>query len=190
MQQRRHQGQDVSRDDLVSGPGCVGLVGLHHARHSEDALQEEREHRYVVFAGEQGVGLVELLDVVGTVVRRQGDAGQDYFGAVGFESADDLVEIGAAVFNSQAAQAVVSAELDHDDGRFEGEDVVQAADAVLGGVSADALIDYVVVIATGVEICLEVIGVTLADVGSVTGGKTIAEADDDRARIAFSSARR
>ena len=31
----------------------------------------------MVLLGEQGVGLVELLDVVGAVVGREGDAGED-----------------------------------------------------------------------------------------------------------------
>ena len=53
---------------------------------------------------------------------------------------------------------------------MEGEDGVEALDSVLGGVAADALVDYAVVIAGGVEIGLEVVGIALAGVGAEAGG--------------------
>ncbi len=58
-----------------------------------------------------------------------------------------MVEVGAGVCDGEAAEAVVAAELDDDDGGVEGEDGVEALDAVLGGVAADALVDDAVVIA-------------------------------------------
>ena len=65
---------------------------------------------------------VELLDVVGAVVGWEGDAGEDDFGSAGFEGWDDVVEVGAGVFDAEAAEAVVAAELDDDDGGLKGED--------------------------------------------------------------------
>ena len=69
------------------------------------------------------------------------------FGSAGFEGGDDLVEVGAGVFDAQAAETVVAAELDDDDGGLQGEDGVEAFDTVLGGVAADALVDDAVVVA-------------------------------------------
>ena len=137
----------------------------------------------MVFGRDEGVGGVELVDVVRAVVGREGDAGEGDFGAAGFEGADDLVEVGAGVGDGKAAEAVVATELDDDDGGMEGEDVVEAVDAVFGGVSADALVDDAVVVAEGVEVGLEVVGIALAGLGSVAGGETVAEADDEGAMI-------
>ena len=115
-------------------------------------LEKEGEHGYVVLLREQGVCLVELLDVVGAVVGGEGYAGEDDFRSAGFEGAYDLVEVSAGVCDGKAAETVVAAELDDDDGGLEGEDVIEAFDAVFGGVSADALVDDMVVIAAGVEV--------------------------------------
>ena len=102
------------------------------------------------------------------------------FGSAGFEGADDLVEIGAGVFDAEAAETVVAAELDDDDCRLHGDDAVEAFDAILGGVAADALVDDPVFVALCVEIGLEVVGVAFAGVGAVAGGEAVAEADDQR----------
>ncbi len=56
------------------------------------------------------------------------------------ERGDDAVEVGAGVCDGQAAQAVVAAELDDDDGGVQGEKLGEALEAVLGGVAADALV--------------------------------------------------
>ena len=161
----------------------MGLVFLHHAGYAKDTFQEKWEQGDVVFVRDEGVGGVELVDVVGTVVGREGDAGESDFGAAFFEGADDLVEVGAGGGDGQAAEAVVATELDDDDGGMEGEDVVETIDAVFGGVAADALVDDAVVVAEGVEVGLEIVGVALTGVGSVAGGEAVAEADDEGAVI-------
>ena len=55
----------------------------------------------MVFSGEQGVGGVELFDVVGAVVGWQSDTGERDFGSAGFECSDDVVEVGARIFDGQ-----------------------------------------------------------------------------------------
>ena len=100
----------------------MGVVGLHHAVDAEDASEEKGKKGDVVFLCEQGVGLVELLDVVGAVVGRKGDAGEDDLGSARLEGADDLVEVGAGVFDAEAAEAIVASELDDDDGGLHGDD--------------------------------------------------------------------
>jgi hypothetical protein len=163
-------GEDVGGYDSVACGGGVGAVALHHSWNSEDVLEEEWEQGYVVFVANDGVGVGELFDVVGAVVGGEGDAGEDYFGAAGFEGLDDVVEVGAGVGDGEAAEAVVAAELDYDDGRVEGEDGAEALDSVLGGVAADAFVDDAVMIARGVEVGLEIVGIALAGVGAEAGG--------------------
>src|SRR5467141_1890176 len=116
-----------------------------------------------------------MLDVVGAVVGGEGDAGEDDSGSAGFEGADDLVEICAGIFDSEAAEAVVAAELyDHYCG-LHGDDGVDALDAVLRGVAADALVDDAVLIPFRVEISLEIVWVAFAGLGAVARGEAVAE---------------
>ncbi len=82
------------------------------------------------------------------------------------------------MLEGQAAEAVVAAELDDDDLGMAREDELDAVEAVLGGVAADAGVDDVVVVALGVEEALEVVGIGLAEVGAVAGGERVAEADE------------
>ena len=161
----------------------MGSVFLHHAGDSEDALEKKRQQRDAVFFCKQGVGCVEACDVVGAVVGWERDAGEDDGDFAGFEGGYDLIEIGAGVFDAQAAEAVVAAELDDDDGGLQGDDAIDAVDAVLGGVSADALVDDAVVIASGVERGLQVVGIALADFGAVSFGEAVAETDDQGAGV-------
>ena len=63
------KGEDVLGYYLVTLGGGVGAVSLHHAVYSVDSLEKEGEQGDVVLLGEQGVGFVELADVVGAVVR-------------------------------------------------------------------------------------------------------------------------
>ncbi len=137
-------------DDLVALGGGVGAVVLHHAVYSDRRpLRRKGSRGTWYFFAEQGVGLVELADVVGAVVGGEGDAGEDDFGSAGLEGGDDLVEVGAGVFDAEAAEAVVAAELDDDDGGLHGDDGGDAFYAVFGGVAADAGVDDAVVVADG-----------------------------------------
>ena len=94
------------------------------------------------------------------------------------ELIDDGGEVGLGLFDGQAAEAVVAAELYDDDFGVAGEDEVETLEAVLGGVAGDAGVDDVVVVALGVEEALEVVGVGLADVGAEACGEGVAEAED------------
>ena len=158
-------------------------VALHHSWNSEDVLEEEWEEGDAVFGADDGVGVSELLNVVGAVVGGQGDAGKDDFCAAGFEGLDDVVEVGAGVGDGKATEAVVATEFDDDDGGMKGEDGVEALNSVLGGVAADALIDDAIVIVGGVEICLKVVRVALAGVGAKAGGEGVSEANDEGAVV-------
>ena len=140
FEEGEEEGEEVAGDDPVAGGGGVGAVGLHHSGDAVDVLEEEGKHGDAVFFGEDGVGLVELADVVGAVVWREGDAGEGDASAGVLQGGDDMVEVGAGVCDRQAAQAVVAAELDEDDGGVQGENAGETLESVLGGVAADALV--------------------------------------------------
>lgn len=79
------------------------MVGLHHSVYAVDALEEEGEHRDVMLLCEQGVGFVELFDVVGAIVRREGDSGKRNLDVACLKRGDDFVEVGAGVLDGEAA---------------------------------------------------------------------------------------
>ena len=87
------------------------------------------------------------MDVVGAVVGRQGDAGEQNLDVRVLKRGEHLVEVAAGLVEGQAAQAVVAAELDDDDGGMQAQDGVQAGDGILGGGAAGALVDDLVVVA-------------------------------------------
>ena len=94
-----------------------------------------------------------------------------------------MVEVGAGVCDGQAAQAVVAAELDEDDGGVQGENAGETLESVLGGVAADALVVNAVVDVALVEGCLQVVGEALAGAGAGSGGELVAETDEDGAVV-------
>lgn len=157
-------------NNFVAFGGGVGLVTLHHARGAVDVVEQEGQEGDVVLLRKHSVGLRELLDVVGTVVGGEGDSGEGDLDAGLLKRGDDLVEVGAGVFDAEAAEAVVATELDDGDGGVKGENFGEAGDAVLGGVAGDAEIDDAVGEAVLVEIGLEEVGVRVAGVGAIAGG--------------------
>ena len=171
--------KNVLCDDLVAGGGGVGVIRLHHAGDSIDSLEEEGKEGELVLFRDEGVGVGELADVVGAVVGRKGDAGEGDGGSAPFEPGDDDVEVGAGVGDGEAAEAVVAAELDYDDRGLEGDDAVDAGDAILGGVAADAGVDDAVLVSGVVEVFLEEVGVALAGVSAEAGGEAVSEADKE-----------
>jgi hypothetical protein len=187
LEERCDQPLDVECDLLVAFGCGVGGVFLHVAGDTVDVLEEEGEERHVVLLRECRVDGDELGDVVLAVVGREGDAGEGYLCAGMLEVLDHLGDVGFCLFEGEAAEAVVAAELDDDDAVGvtvdARDDVVEALDAVLGGVAADAGVDDVVVEALGVEEELELVGIGLAGVGAVAGGEGVAEAEDEGAGV-------
>jgi len=141
------------------------------------------EHGYeggVVLGGEIAKGLVEGLDVVGAVVGRQGDAGEQDLDVCGFKGGEHGIKIVAGQVGGQAAEAVVTAEFDDHDFRMQGQDGGETGDGVLGGSAAGAFVDDFVVVAVGVESLLQCVGVGLARLKAVAGGDAVSEANEKR----------
>ena len=168
---------------LVALGGGVGVVGLHVAWDAVDVFEEEGDEGNVVSLGEGGVHGVELFDVVGAVAGGKGDASEGDGDVAGLELSEDGGEVGLGLLDGEAAEAVVAAEFHDDDLGVAGDYAGDAVEAVLGGVAADAGVDYVVVVAFGVEEALEVVGVGLAEVGAIAGGEGVAETDEEGARV-------
>jgi len=157
----------------------MDAVFLNSAGDGVDAGVEHGEQGNMVFGSDEAVGFVEGFDVVGAVIGRQSDAGEDDFAAGLQQSGDDGVEVAAGVGDGDAAESVVAAELDDDNGGMEAEDVFEAVDAVFGSVAADTGVDNFVAVAAAIEGVLQVVGPGEAGGDAVTGGDAVAEAGND-----------
>ena len=121
FEERFDVGKQVVGDDLVAARCGVDVVGLHHALNAVNIFEQEGHERHVEAVGEGGVVAGEVLDVVGAVVGRKGDTGEDDFGSGGLEVGEHLGKIGAGGSGVEAAETVVAAELEDDDGRMKCE---------------------------------------------------------------------
>ncbi len=183
LQQGHDQGKKISRYLGIALIRRMNAVGLHAAGHSLDVLQQERQQRHVVLGRQQRVGLVELPDVVRPVVGRQGDATQHNLGAGIEQRGYDLIEVLTRARDGQPAQTIIPAEGHDHQHRLQTQCVLQPIDSVLGGVSTDALIDYLVVVALRVQILFQVVGIAVPRVGPIAGSEAVAESNDHRPPI-------
>lgn len=179
MEHGQEQREEVFREESGALGGGVDSVGLYGSGHGVDVFIKHGQKRNVIARGDLVVHEVELMDVGGAVVGRERDAGEQDPGMGGEQAGDDVFEIAFCDRQRQAAEAVVAAEFDDDDGGVHGEDAGQAVDTVLAGVAADAGIDDAVMVAAGVEVVLERGGPGLAGFESVAGGDAVSVADDD-----------
>ena len=189
MQQGKDQRQQVARYLSIALSRGVDAVGLHAARSAVDILKQKGEQGYVILLSQQCVDFVELADVIRAVVRRQRDAAEHDLCSRVPQGGDNLIEILACAVNGQAAKTIVAAEGDDDEGRLQGEHVIQPFDAVLRRVAADAGIRHAIVKAFGVEILLKKIGITVAGIGAVARSQAVAKGNDDRAIVTGLSSR-
>ncbi len=182
-EQRHDQGKQILGHLGIALLGGMNAVGLHAAGNPIRAQQQEWLQRYMVLGRQQRIGLVELMNVVGAVIGWQGYAAQHHLDAGVLQRSHNLIEIFPGVGDGQSAQSVVSAEGHDHQHRLEPQCVLQPIDPVFGGVSADALVDDLVVIALRVQILFQEVRIAVTRVGAEAGGETIAEGDDDRTAV-------
>jgi hypothetical protein len=136
-----------------------------------------------VLRGQVCVNLFELMNVVGSVVGREGHAGQDNAGSGLLEGGDHPVQVFASGRERQTAEAVIAAEFQQHDRRFQRCRGIDAGDAAFSGIAADAEVRYMVRVTARIEIFLQVIGEALAGGKAESGADAIAENDQDLAII-------
>lgn len=175
---RGELGQHCAGDDLGAFGGGVNAVLLDGAGDVDEVFVDHGDEADVVFCGEAAEDLVERGDVVGSVVWGQGDASEKNLDVRGLEGGEDGVEVVARLIRREAAQAVVAAEFDDDDGGVGLDDRVDVRDSVLGGGAAGAAIFNLVFVAALVEVALEGVGPGLAGLESVACCDAVAIADD------------
>lgn len=180
MQQRRDQRQQIAGYLLIATRGGVDSVRLHAARRAINVLKQKGKQGHMIFPGQQRVGLVELVDVIRTVIRRQRDAAEHDLGSCALKRRDDLIEVLARAVDRQSAQTIIPAEGNDDDRRFQREHFIHPVQTVFRGVATDAGVHHMVVKAFRFEIAFQKVWVAVAGICTVACSQAIAKGDNDR----------
>ena len=176
--ERRHQ---RARNNLRAFGGGMDAVGLNGVGDMDEVFVDHGNECHVMLGGKIAKDLVERLDIVGAVIRWQGDSGEEHLDVRRFECRENGIEVAARLIGGKAAEAVVPAEFDNHDGGMGLENGLEVGCGVLGGGAAGAHIRYLVMEATLFEIALKRIRVGLAGLKTIAGRDAVAVADDDRA---------
>jgi len=179
LQQGGQGGEEGIGDDFGAFGGGVDAIWLDGSGDVDEVLINHGDEGCVVLGGEVSKDLVERLDVVAAVVRRERDAGEQDADMGVFESRKDGVEVAACLGGGHTAKAVVAAEFDDDDGGMKLQDWTKAGGCVLGGGAAGSKIRYFVMEATLVEVSLQSVGIGLSGVEAVTCSDAVTVTDDD-----------
>jgi hypothetical protein len=182
LQQRRDELRDVLCNLPVARIGGVDAVVLHIAALSVHVLQQKRNVGNLVLPGERGEDRVELRNVVRTIGWRKRDAGQRDLRVRGLQLVDDAGDVLLCLFEWKAAQAVVATEFHEHYLRMRGDDARQTLHGVLGRVAGYTLVHHAIRVVVGVEQILQVVRKTFAGVGTITGRKAVAKADNQRTK--------
>ena len=90
-----------------------------------------------------------------------------------------VIWLAREVETGKPAKAVVATEFQDHDLRFGGENVGQALNSVCCSIATDSQVHDVVVVASGVEQTLQIVGVALARRDAEASRQTVAEGHDD-----------
>ena len=134
----------------LNGSGDVDEVDVEHGNEGD-----------VMLCGEIAKNLLERVNVVGTIIGRKRDAGEQDLDVSAFEAAENLLKIFPRLVDRQTAQAIVAAELNDDDFRVHAQNEGKSADRVFRRGAAGALIDDVVGVAVRCEKFLKIGGISL-----------------------------
>ncbi len=156
----------------------MDAILLNSAWNSVDMGIEHGQQDDMIFRCDLLKDGIELVDVVGTVVGWQRDPREDHLAACFPQGRDDRIEIGAGRRNRKTAQTVVAAKLDDNHRRMELKHLIHALNAVLGGISAHALIDDPVSISASIQISLQVVWIAVARIDPMAGCNTVTEANN------------
>src|SRR3954465_6349251 len=121
-----------------------------------EILEEERNERGAVTLRELGIGRLELLCVMGPIVRRQLHADEHHARARLLRLLDHRAEVLPHLLQRQAAQAVVRAELENQDRRLVlHERLCDPSGATGGGLARDARVDDAIIETLALEALYE-----------------------------------
>lgn len=178
MQKGSEPGQESPRDNFRSLGSGMDAVRLDRSGHVDQVFVNHRHQGNMVFLCQVAKDLVERMDIVRSVIGRQRDACQQHLDTRGFESREHRVQVLPRLIQREAAQPVVSAEFDNDDGRVALNNRSHIGSGVLCCRSAGPPVVNVVFVAGLLQIALQCRGVGLVWLKSQPRRDAVAIADD------------
>lgn len=158
----------------------MNAVGLNSAGNVHEIFVDHGHKCYAMVRREIAKDLIESADVIGPVVGRQRDAGEQHFDMCAHKCRNYRVKIIAGLIGRKTAQAVIAAEFDNGDGGMKREDRAKIGNGIFGGCAACALVDYLVAVAELIKLTLKRSRIRLIRTGeAVTCGDAVAVADQD-----------
>jgi len=178
MKQRLENRHEGVGNDLRALFGRMDAVGLKDAGVALEALVEHGHESDMMPGCEVAIDLGELLDVVGPVVGRKRNAGEQDFDVGLLERSKYGIEIAPHLRDRLTAQAVVTAEFDDDDRGVKHQDGRKRGNSVFAGGAAGAAIHNSVRVAEVIEPLLQRDGIGLVCRETVARGDAVSEADE------------
>jgi hypothetical protein len=183
MQKGRDERQQISGHLLISLRCRVDSVVLHAAGNAVNVLEQEGKQWQMVLLGERRIGLVELPDIVRSVVGRQRDAAEHNLDARLLQRRDDLVKVATRALDRKAAKPIVATESDNDENGPQSKHVIQPVQTIFRCVAADSSVHNVILKALRVEVFFQKIGIAVAGISPVSSCEAISESDNDGTRV-------
>ena len=177
--QRLERGQKRAGQNLRALGRGMDSVPLDSAGNVDEVLVNHGDEGDGSARGSLAKDLIEGVNVVGAVVRRECDAAQENSDVGMEQSGEHFVEILPGGRERQSAKTVVAAELDDDHGRVQAQNGGKPLHGVLGGGAAGAEIDDLIAVAQMIQVAPQGVRIRLAGCESVTGGDTVTKADED-----------
>jgi hypothetical protein len=155
-------------------------ISLDRSRHIYEIFVDHGDEGDVMLRGEVAIHLVECVDVVRPVIRRQSNAGEQDLDVGLCECSEDGIEVFSSLFQGNTTEPVVAAELYDHDRRMRVKHGADIGGGILGGCSAGSHVRNFIGESQPVEIALQGVWKRLARVQAVPSGDAVAVADKDR----------
>ena len=153
----------------------MNAVRLHELRILIHVHEQERDKRNFMFFRQLREHGCERLDVIGAVIGGQGDAKQNKRNFCFLDARNHFVQVFASGFYGNAAQTVVAAKFQYDQGRMRRNDIINASQPVRGGITAHALVIDPILVPVLLQQVLQVVRIRSS---RYTRRKTVAKSDD------------
>ena len=165
---------------ISATPFGIGMeaVAQVEAAVERDAVEKERIEDQLVLPGKLWIHGIECACIILAQVARGEHAGQQNFGAVGFQRGDDLFQVCLGASRVETAQRIVGTELQDHGIRALRDRPAYPLEAVCRRIARNTGIDHLYDVTLGLERALELCGKSVGGFELKAGDQAVAEHDD------------
>lgn len=176
-QQRPERAQQCSGKNLGALRSGMNSIGLQRAWLANQVPIHHGHKRNMVLRGKVAVHLIEVADVVGPVIWREGDARKQNSAVTSGQRAQQCIQILPGLTERKTAQAVVASKFDNDDCRMECKQRLHSGNGILCRRAAGAQVLDLVVVGELVEVTLQIGRIGLICCEAISGRDAVAVTD-------------